>query len=189
MMRSLDSDIFFRQIQKIWLTNSKEFVNKILWICHTIQWPHRYVGHTAWAPEGREGRSQRGPKGLKLEVGAQRAPKLLVLIYSLPPYVWQIFALNTDFADIGLIFIAIIRFNCSLKPSNQIFSVVLRVSPFWQSICCVPLFKSFALSEKKITTVHVSLLTITTSQKGFPFINISRIKNAVPVTLYSKVTK
>ena len=36
------------------------------------------VGHTAWVPEGREGRSQAGPKGRKLEVGAQRAPKLLV---------------------------------------------------------------------------------------------------------------
>ena len=30
-------------------------------------------------PEGREGRSQRGPKGHKLEDGARRAPKLLVL--------------------------------------------------------------------------------------------------------------
>ena len=25
------------------------------------------VGHTAWAPEGREGRSQAGPKGRQLE--------------------------------------------------------------------------------------------------------------------------
>ena len=39
------------------------------------------MGHTAWAPEGREGRSQAGPKGRKLEVGARRAPKLLVLWY------------------------------------------------------------------------------------------------------------
>ena len=36
------------------------------------------VGHTAWAHEGPE-----GPKGLQLEVGAQRAPRLLVLIYFL----------------------------------------------------------------------------------------------------------
>ena len=35
--------------------------------------PFGRVGHTAWAPEGREGRSQAGPKGHKLE------PKLLVL--------------------------------------------------------------------------------------------------------------
>ena len=28
----------------------------------------------AWAPEGREGRSQAGPKGHQLEVGARRAP-------------------------------------------------------------------------------------------------------------------
>ena len=27
-----------------------------------------------WAPEGREGRSQAGPKGHQLEVGARRAP-------------------------------------------------------------------------------------------------------------------
>ena len=67
------------------------FVNKFFWICQpnflnllekyandTIQWLHRYMGHTAWAPEGREGRSQRGPKGRKLEVGSRRAPKLLV---------------------------------------------------------------------------------------------------------------
>ena len=26
---------------------------------------HIYLGHTAWAPEGREGRSQEGPKGRK----------------------------------------------------------------------------------------------------------------------------
>ena len=39
---------------------------------------HICVGHTAWAPEGREGRSQGGPKGHTLEVGARRAPKLLV---------------------------------------------------------------------------------------------------------------
>ena len=32
----------------------------------------------AWAPEEREGRSQDGPKGLQLEVGARRAPRLLV---------------------------------------------------------------------------------------------------------------
>ena len=33
---------------------------------------HRRIclGHTAWAPEGREGRSQGGPKGRRLEVGA-----------------------------------------------------------------------------------------------------------------------
>ena len=36
------------------------------------------MGHTASAPEGREGRSQRSPEGRKLEVGARRAPKLLV---------------------------------------------------------------------------------------------------------------
>ena len=44
-------------------------------------------GHTAWAPEGREGRSQagpKGPKGRKLEVGTQRAPRLLVWKYFLP---------------------------------------------------------------------------------------------------------
>ena len=37
------------------------------------------MGHTAWAPEGREGRYQAGPKGRSLEVGARRAPRLLVL--------------------------------------------------------------------------------------------------------------
>ena len=36
------------------------------------------VGHTAWAPEGREGKSQAGPKVRQLEVRAQRAPRLLV---------------------------------------------------------------------------------------------------------------
>ena len=39
---------------------------------------HWCVGHTAWAPVGREGRSQAGPKGHQLEGGALRAPKLLV---------------------------------------------------------------------------------------------------------------
>ena len=36
------------------------------------------MGHTAWAPEGREGRYQAGPKGRSLEVGARRSPRLLV---------------------------------------------------------------------------------------------------------------
>ena len=46
----------------------------------TIQWRHCYVRHTAWAPEGREGQSQGGPKCRKVEVGARRAPKLLYTI-------------------------------------------------------------------------------------------------------------
>ena len=37
------------------------------------------VGQTAWGPEGREGRYQAGPKGCNLEVGARRAPRLLVV--------------------------------------------------------------------------------------------------------------
>ena len=37
------------------------------------------VGHTAWAPEGREWHYEAGPKGRSLEVGARRAPRLLVL--------------------------------------------------------------------------------------------------------------
>ena len=56
---------------------------------HTIQRPSNYpqakalsnhycVGHMAWAPKGREGRSQASPKGHQLEVGAWGAPKLLV---------------------------------------------------------------------------------------------------------------
>ena len=36
------------------------------------------VGHTAFVPEGHEGRSQAGPKGRNLEVGARMAPRLLV---------------------------------------------------------------------------------------------------------------
>ena len=44
-----------------------------------------YHYHTAWAPEGREGQSQAGPKGHKLEVGARRAPKLLVCSYEHMP--------------------------------------------------------------------------------------------------------
>ena len=44
------------------------------------------VGHTAWEPQGREGQSEGGPKGLQLEVldevGAQWGPKLLYL------YIW-----------------------------------------------------------------------------------------------------
>ena len=78
------------------------FVYNYFWICRqlfygfvdknkqcandTIQWPHHCVGHTAWAPEGREGRSQAGPKGHQLEVGARRAPKLLVYTYSVIHY-------------------------------------------------------------------------------------------------------
>ena len=41
-------------------------------------WLHHWVGHTTWASKGRKGRSQAGPKGRKLEVGAQWAPRLLV---------------------------------------------------------------------------------------------------------------
>ena len=52
----------------------------------------RCVGHTAWAAEGREGWSQAGPKGHKLEVGARRAPKLLV---------WGIFGKLEVFDNFG----------------------------------------------------------------------------------------
>ena len=40
------------------------------------------VGHTTWAPKEHEGWSQAGPKGRQLEVGAQQAPGVLVIIYS-----------------------------------------------------------------------------------------------------------
>ena len=39
---------------------------------------HICVGHTAWAPEGRKGRSQGGSKGRRLKVGARRTLKLPV---------------------------------------------------------------------------------------------------------------
>ena len=67
------------------------------------------MGHTAWAPEGREGRSQAGPKGRKLEVGAWRAPRLLVVYilsmeqnemwpspYWLVGAIWGDFCLNSQ---------------------------------------------------------------------------------------------
>ena len=41
---------------------------------------HGYMHH-GHLHHGHIGRSQGGPKGRRLEVGAQRAPKLLVLIY------------------------------------------------------------------------------------------------------------
>ena len=37
----------------------------------------RAVGHPAWAPEGREGRSQAGPKPRQLEVRLRRGSRLL----------------------------------------------------------------------------------------------------------------
>ena len=43
------------------------------------------MGHTAWAPEGREGRSQAGPKGRKLEVRPRRGPRLLANYISSSP--------------------------------------------------------------------------------------------------------
>ena len=46
-----------------------------------IKEQHIHVTHASWTPEGREGRSQGGLKGRRLEVGARRAPKLLVIIY------------------------------------------------------------------------------------------------------------
>ena len=45
-----------------------------------IQWPHRCVGHVAWAHEGCKGRSQAGSKG-QLEVRTQQAPRLLNKIF------------------------------------------------------------------------------------------------------------
>ena len=54
------------------------------------------MGHTAWAPEGREGRYQAGPKGRSLEVGARRAPRLLVHIY-----LYHIFYIYLSIANKG----------------------------------------------------------------------------------------
>ena len=68
---------------------------------------HRCMGHTAWAPVGREGRSQAGPKGHRLEVGARRAPKLLVYIYIITRYTYLLDSL-----------IAVIRSLCSLSNLN-----------------------------------------------------------------------
>ena len=45
------------------------------YMCHGhMHHRHICVGHMARAPEGRKGRSQGGPKGRRLEVGARRAP-------------------------------------------------------------------------------------------------------------------
>ena len=49
------------------------------------------MGHTARAAEGREGRSRAGPKGHQLEVGARRAPKLLVIYMVLSISIFDIF--------------------------------------------------------------------------------------------------
>ena len=65
----------------------------------TIPSLHWCMGHTAWAPEGREGRYQAGPKGRSLEVGARRAPRLLVFVY----FKFH-FTLNRFFADKDQIF-------------------------------------------------------------------------------------
>ena len=51
---------------------------------------HCCVGHTASAPEGREGRYQAGPKGRSLKIGARRVPRLLVFRifqFSIPHYI------------------------------------------------------------------------------------------------------
>ena len=48
----------------------------VLWIWGQFTVELQYcVGHTAWAPEGCEGRSQGGPKGRRIEVEARRAPQ------------------------------------------------------------------------------------------------------------------
>ena len=58
-----------------------------LWQFHQGGWHHQqggrhhYVGPTAWSPEGRKGRSRAGRKGHKLEFGAQRAPRFLVIFF------------------------------------------------------------------------------------------------------------
>ena len=57
---------------------------------------------------GREGRCQAGPKGHRLEVGARRAPKLLVYIYIIIRYTYLLDSL-----------IAVIRSLCSLSNLNQ----------------------------------------------------------------------
>ena len=55
----------------------------------TIPSLHCCVGHTAWAPEGRDGHYQAGPKGCNLEVGARRAPRLLSTINGLESKLWM----------------------------------------------------------------------------------------------------
>ena len=53
------------------------------------------VGHTAWAPEGR---SQVGPKGCKLEFGARRAPRLLV-VYEINEYSIKLNTANNNWRN------------------------------------------------------------------------------------------
>ena len=51
-------------------------------ICYLYFWVNFIwefcMGHSAWVSEGHEGQIQAGPKGHRLDVGAQRAPRLLV---------------------------------------------------------------------------------------------------------------
>ena len=48
-----------------------------MYIIHLLEYPIP-LSSVPWAPEGREGRYQAGPKGRSLEVRARRAPRLLV---------------------------------------------------------------------------------------------------------------
>ena len=49
--------------------NEEKNLKKKQFLQCTIPSLHWCMGHTAWAPEGREGRYQAGPKGRNLEVG------------------------------------------------------------------------------------------------------------------------
>ena len=52
------------------------FLGDFFWISHYLM--HLCVGYTALEPKVRKGQSQASPKGRQLEVGAQRAPRILV---------------------------------------------------------------------------------------------------------------
>ena len=65
-------------------------------------------GVPARAPEGRKGRSQAGPKGPQLEVGAQRAPRCYTssIIYGVNyklPYMTSLEPVNNSKGLLGLL--------------------------------------------------------------------------------------
>ena len=121
------------------------------------------VGHTAWAPEGREGRSQAGPKGRQLEVGSRRGPRLLVLLYWMNgssatfwgrKHCWQSFAVLKTFHTLGLCNLSSIHTKAAihkLKRFTEQSKRALLVSPLIHCLIFYSYYSTENICQHQLT--------------------------------------
>ena len=143
----------------------------LIWLLH-----HSFAS-TAWAPEGREGRSQAGPKGCKLEVGPQRSLWLLLLHISF--FLSLLTATNASKPDFGLKFLPAAG-SVMMRNSAQMLINQILHNGRWQKILVGLAAVAFLFTLRWVCALLLSVfLSILVSFKVFESCQVCQILQKV----------